>query len=111
VVAPAGGQIGAAGNHRLLKGLPIWIAMCPDAPYILSLTIARVPVPQLHMPQPMQSPCTRVCTIDEATGLCAGCGRTLEEIVGWSRMTDDERQRIMSSLPDRRGQDRGTAGR
>lgn len=89
----------------------MWIAMRTDAPYILSLTSVRVPVPPSTMPQPMLSPCTRVCTIDQATGLCAGCGRTMEEVARWSQMTDDERQRIMSSLDDRRGQDRRVAGR
>ncbi|HXE87565.1 MAG TPA: DUF1289 domain-containing protein [Hyphomicrobiaceae bacterium] len=63
------------------------------------------------MPQPIQSPCNRVCTIDEATGLCAGCGRTLDEIARWSQLTDEERQRILASLPDRCGRDRPAAGR
>jgi len=49
----------------------------------------------------MQSPCTRVCAIDERTGLCAGCGRSLDEIARWAGMTDEERQRIMVLLSDR----------
>jgi predicted Fe-S protein YdhL (DUF1289 family) len=53
------------------------------------------------MPQPIQSPCTGVCTIDQVTGLCTGCGRTIDEIARWAQMPDDERQRIMASLPDR----------
>jgi uncharacterized protein len=85
--------------------------MRTDAAYILSLMSVRVLVPSPNMPQPLVSPCTRVCIIDQATGLCAGCGRTIEEIARWSQMTDDERQRIMSSLHDRRGQDRGVGGR
>lgn len=76
--------------------------MRSDAPYILGSMLARVPVPPPIMPQPIQSPCTRVCTIDPGTGLCAGCSRTIDEIARWSEMTDDERQRIMASLPDRR---------
>jgi uncharacterized protein len=80
----------------------MWIAMRPAAPYILSPMLARVPVSSPIMPQLVQSPCTRVCTIDHATGLCAGCGRTIDEIARWSQMTDDERQRIVASLPDRR---------
>jgi predicted Fe-S protein YdhL (DUF1289 family) len=59
----------------------------------------------------MQTPCIRVCAIDPHTGLCAGCGRTLEEIARWARMTDDERRGIMLALSDRqRGEIRG-AGR
>jgi len=84
----------------------MWIAMRTDAPYILRSMPARVPVPSLNMPQPVQSPCTRVCIIDQITGLCAGCGRTLDEIARWSQMTDDERLRIMARLPDRRAAER-----
>ena len=85
--------------------------MRTDAPYIVSLIFAHVPVPSPNMPQPIQSPCTRVCAIDSGTGLCTGCGRTLDEIARWSQMTDDERRRIMSSLPHRHGQDRLATGR
>ena len=52
----------------------------------------------------MESPCINVCVIDANTGLCAGCGRTIEEIAAWSAMTDDERRRILLALPDRRRQ-------
>jgi uncharacterized protein len=72
-----------------------------DAPYILGPVFARVPVPSPKMPQSIQSPCTRVCSIDQVTGRCAGCGRTLDEIARWAQMTDDQRQRIMASLSDR----------
>jgi predicted Fe-S protein YdhL (DUF1289 family) len=53
-------------------------------------------------PAPMQSPCIQVCVIDAASGLCVGCHRTLPEIAGWSRFTDDERAAIMAALPARR---------
>lgn len=33
--------------------------------------------------QDVQSPCIGVCTIDDATGFCQGCFRTLQEIQGW----------------------------
>jgi predicted Fe-S protein YdhL (DUF1289 family) len=52
----------------------------------------------------MLSPCIRICTIEPATGLCAGCGRSLAEITQWSRMTEEERRRIMNELSDRRPQ-------
>ncbi|MCB8820009.1 DUF1289 domain-containing protein [Microvirga rosea] len=47
------------------------------------------------------SPCIRVCTLDPATGLCEGCGRTREEIAQWFRLTEEERLRIMAGLPER----------
>jgi predicted Fe-S protein YdhL (DUF1289 family) len=49
----------------------------------------------------MLSPCTLVCTLDDTTGLCFGCGRTRDEIGGWSTYTDAERHGIMAVLPAR----------
>ncbi len=51
----------------------------------------------------IQTPCTKICTIDPASGLCVGCGRTLDEIARWSALTDDERTRVMAELPRRMG--------
>jgi predicted Fe-S protein YdhL (DUF1289 family) len=48
------------------------------------------------------SPCTSVCTIDQASGLCAGCYRTLDEIAGWIRFSDDEKRAVLRALPARR---------
>lgn len=49
----------------------------------------------------MVSPCIDVCTMDPVAHLCRGCGRTLEEIAGWSTLDDAERRRIMDLLPER----------
>jgi uncharacterized protein len=49
----------------------------------------------------MESPCIKICTWDPESGLCLGCGRTLEEIGDWSAMTDAERRAVMEKLPDR----------
>jgi predicted Fe-S protein YdhL (DUF1289 family) len=50
---------------------------------------------------PMDTPCVKVCTLDHASGLCLGCGRTLAEIARWSAMSASERRRIMDELPAR----------
>jgi hypothetical protein len=47
------------------------------------------------------TPCRKICAVDGRTGLCAGCGRTLKEIGGWTRFTDAERAAIMAALPGR----------
>lgn len=47
------------------------------------------------------SPCTGICTIDPASGLCAGCGRTGAEISLWASLTDDARRAIMDGLAER----------
>ena len=49
----------------------------------------------------ISSPCTKVCTIDAASRLCMGCGRSLEEIARWGGMSEAERQQIMRALPER----------
>ena len=50
----------------------------------------------------IETPCTRVCTLDPATGLCLGCGRSLAEITRWTQMSDAERARLMVELDRRR---------
>lgn len=49
----------------------------------------------------IETPCIQVCTLDPRTDLCRGCGRTIDEVAGWSRMTAEERRRIMAELPAR----------
>jgi len=51
---------------------------------------------------PVPSPCTSVCTIDQVTGCCAGCFRTLDEIAAWSVLDDVEKRAVWSALPGRR---------
>ena len=48
------------------------------------------------------SPCISVCAIDGATGLCAGCLRTLDEIAAWSVLDDDERRAVWARIGVRR---------
>ena len=57
----------------------------------------------------IETPCTKVCILDPASGLCRGCGRTLEEIGRWTVMTDAERQRVMAELPQRLARSGGGA--
>lgn len=49
----------------------------------------------------ISTPCIKICTMDARSGLCAGCGRSLEEIARWGSMTEGERLRIMETLPAR----------
>jgi uncharacterized protein len=50
----------------------------------------------------IESPCVKVCVVDPATGYCIGCGRTLDEIAGWSAMSPEARRQVMAELPARR---------
>ena len=40
--------------------------------------------------------------MDPVRGVCIGCCRTLDEIGAWGAMTDEERERVMNSLGERR---------
>jgi predicted Fe-S protein YdhL (DUF1289 family) len=42
-----------------------------------------------------------VCRIDEATALCVGCLRTLDEIATWSVLSDDQRRDVWARLASR----------
>lgn len=49
----------------------------------------------------METPCVNVCMLDDASGLCVGCGRSGAEIAGWVDMSPAERRAIMAALPER----------
>lgn len=50
------------------------------------------------------SPCNDVCRMDEVSGWCQGCLRTLDEIAGWSAMDEKQRRSVWASLEARRAQ-------
>ncbi len=51
---------------------------------------------------PVPSPCINVCKMDAASGWCAGCLRTLDEIAGWAALDDSARRAVWAQLPARR---------
>ena len=50
---------------------------------------------------PVSSPCIKICIMDAPSGLCQGCGRTLDEIIGWAALDEAARQALMDELPRR----------
>lgn len=54
-------------------------------------------------PRPIKTPCVQVCALDDESGLCLGCFRSLAEIAGWVRLTDAERDAVLGTLSARRG--------
>lgn len=44
------------------------------------------------------SPCISVCRMNEVSGLCEGCFRTLEEIACWSTLGEAGKREIWSSI-------------
>ena len=51
---------------------------------------------------PVASPCISVCRMDEATGLCSGCLRTIDEIATWSVLDDASRRGVLDAIAARR---------
>jgi predicted Fe-S protein YdhL (DUF1289 family) len=47
------------------------------------------------------SPCIGVCTMNDSTGFCQGCYRTVDEIREWWNMTDQAREKVMGVLDQR----------
>lgn len=48
------------------------------------------------------SPCISVCQIDNKTGFCIGCLRTIDEIRDWVISTPDQRHAILAQIATRR---------
>lgn len=57
-----------------------------------SKALAQTPVP---------SPCNSVCQMDDDSGWCLGCLRTLDEVAQWSVLDDHEKRAIWSRLLER----------
>ena len=47
------------------------------------------------------SPCINRCQLDDSS-ICTGCYRSIDEIVEWSRLTNIEKERILSHVNKRR---------
>ena len=48
------------------------------------------------------SPCNSVCRMDVASGWCAGCLRTIDEIAAWASLDDDAKRAVLARLDERR---------
>jgi predicted Fe-S protein YdhL (DUF1289 family) len=70
-------------------------------PAILRLT-RRVPS-VLDMTKDLPSPCQSICDMNEVSGMCTGCLRTLPEIAAWGSLNDEEKRQIWAQI-ERRAQ-------
>lgn len=53
------------------------------------------------MSKAIETPCIQICVIDPVSSYCIGCGRTGNEVAGWTGYTSEERRAIMSGLTER----------
>ena len=81
------------------------MAILSCVPIDLAFSSKQISANELSKPRPTAaslaaggSPCIDVCGIDPSRR-CVGCGRTLEQIGAWSRMTDAERAEVNANLP------------
>lgn len=51
----------------------------------------------------VESPCVGICQLD-ARSVCSGCGRTIDEIAGWSQASLAAKQVIVAAAAERRAQ-------
>ncbi len=49
----------------------------------------------------VQSPCIQICVVHPEERICTGCYRTIDEITQWSKMSPEDRTRVMDELPER----------
>ena len=68
---------------------------------VVAMNETRPPAARMPAPAGAPSPCVNVCRIDETTGLCLGCRRTIEEIAAWSTMSDDCKLAVWRLLESR----------
>ena len=52
----------------------------------------------MEQSQRVPSPCISICRMNDATGLCEGCLRTLDEIAAWSVLDDDARRAVWDAI-------------
>jgi uncharacterized protein len=52
-------------------------------------------------PAVVPSPCRNVCQMDPESGLCRGCGRTLQEIAEWLEMTPEQKLATLERVAQR----------
>ena len=50
----------------------------------------------------VMSPCIGICKLDQKSGLCLGCRRTIDEIGRWAMLDDPARQAVVDQLPTRK---------
>lgn len=48
------------------------------------------------------SPCITVCQVDDTTGHCIGCYRSIDEIREWPILSADEKRAVLARIAERK---------
>jgi len=49
----------------------------------------------------IESPCISVCAMDDVSGFCMGCYRSLDEIQGWWDLSNTQKKAIVDAASQR----------
>ncbi|MBK4738305.1 DUF1289 domain-containing protein [Noviherbaspirillum pedocola] len=49
-------------------------------------------------PGPVPSPCIGICRMEEGTGLCSGCLRTIDEIACWGGASEAVKREVWREI-------------
>lgn len=55
-------------------------------------------IPDSPPEAPPPSPCISLCKMDQDSGLCQGCLRTIDEIIRWSAADDDFKRAVWAEI-------------
>lgn len=61
----------------------------------MAIETVQVATPERARPL---SPCIQICRIDSTSQRCEGCGRTLDEIANWGRMSNADKAPVWERL-------------
>lgn len=54
-----------------------------------------------QMQDEVESPCIGVCSMNDETGFCHGCYRTIDEIRAWWDMSVEQQKNLLQTLEQR----------
>lgn len=54
---------------------------------------------------PLPSPCVSICVMDDRSGLCNGCQRSIDEIIDWGTAAESRKRQIWLAILQRRAAD------
>ncbi len=73
----------------------------PKAMKFLAASARHLRASAQSFAQTVPSPCVSVCQMDEATGLCQGCLRTLDEIGRWGNADNAFKRAVWTRIEAR----------
>ena len=64
--------------------------------------VRRRKSPKPEIDHSVPSPCVMICTLDNESGLCDGCYRSMDEIREWMILTREEKLSVLEKIEQRK---------